>query len=685
MSSIPRKVSFLVLSLVVAADPAPAQDAGSWNSPRALELVARARERRTRPQVDSTLRDYQAAATGYIYYYLDRKDTGERTLVKVDQLALEVYWGAPDRTKQRIIGLRERKALPNDIQYHLDHLTVVQNEFDDRIHMGDGDEVRDVLHPAARGAEAVYDFRVADSLTLRLGGAPEPIRVYEIEARPKRPGSPAFVGSVFVDRATADIVRMTFTFTPESYVDPRLDYIHVSLDNGLWEGRYWLPYRQELEIRRQIPELDFPVGGVIRGVMRIGDYRFNQDLPATFFRGARVVAAPKRLREAYAFERDIFAELDTEGLSPVADLAGLRRQAAALIGRRHVSGLPRLRLYIPNASSVLRYNRAEGVYLGGGASYAAGTVTRIDASGGYATGPDRFGGSATARTELGDRTVLHLRGEWKHARDLGIRPGTAGLLNTLSAAVAGEDRLDPYFATGVAVRLERRLGREWHAGFELRHERHESARLEELYAALDHQAFFRPVRPVAEGVLDAARVTLGRPAPAEPASAWGAGLTLEAGAFEGAPYIRPVFEAEARLGSVNRRTVLLGRAAAGLVAGDAPAQRLFLVGGQGTLPGYPYRSFLGDRFALAELELGRQVIGPWIGVRALASAGWTRLSDAGVPAGWDAAPTDGIRASAGVGLGLFYDILRVDWARPLDGSGGWTTIVSVSPRLRDML
>ena len=34
----------------------------------------------------------------------------------------------------------------------------------------------------------------------------------------------------------ADIVRMTFTFTPASYVDRRLDYINISLDNGLFAG-----------------------------------------------------------------------------------------------------------------------------------------------------------------------------------------------------------------------------------------------------------------------------------------------------------------------------------------------------------------------------------------------------------------------------------------------------------------
>ncbi|HEX6938148.1 MAG TPA: hypothetical protein VF158_01960 [Longimicrobiales bacterium] len=695
MSRTPRRRAIACCLLLAAAGAAPAvaqqpagaettdRDAGEWNAPRALELIARARERRHRPQVDSTLRNYRAFATGYVYFFLDRHDTDERTLLKVDQVALEVYWGAPNRTKQRIVGLRDQKALPNNIHYHLDHLTVVQNEFDDRIRVGDGDEVRDVLHPAARGSEAVYDFRIADSLSLRLGGAPEPIRVYELEVRPKHPDRPGYVGSIFVDRASADIVRMTFTFTPASYVDPRLDYIRISLDNGLWEGRYWLPYEQRLELRRQIRWLDLAVGGVIRGTMRVGDYRFNLDLPEGFFRGPRVVAAPARQREAYAFEEGLFAGLDEEGLAPMPDLAALRARAAELIGAGRLSGLPRLRPYLPNASSGFRYNRAEGAYLGAGLKYLHG-ATRAEVVGGYAWGAEHLSVATTVAAALGDATTLRLRGERRGLRDLGWRPGVAGVLNTLSSAFSGEDFLDPYFVDGVGAALEHRLGGAWTVGAGAALERHRSARLVEESAPLDDDAPFRPVAPVDEGTLLAGRAVLRREAPAGRAAGWNARLVLEAGTLDGA-YVRPVLEADARVASADRGIELVARAAAGLVAGDAPAQRLFLLGGRGTVPGYPYRTFIGDRFAVADVELSRRLFGPWVRLRAVGAAGWTALHDAAVPAGWSAAPTDGIRASAGVGLSLIYDVLRIDRVRPLDGSGGWTTILSVSPRLLDLL
>ncbi|HEX7051264.1 MAG TPA: hypothetical protein VF188_13745 [Longimicrobiales bacterium] len=679
-----KSIGLASAGLLVAAVPLSGQAPGGWDAPRALELMERARARRALPAADSGLSSYQASANGYIYFYLDREGGDARTLVKVNQIALEVYWAAPNRTKQRIVGMREEMALPSRIHYHLDHLTVVQNEFGDRIRMGEGDEVRDVPHPAAPGSDSIYAFRVADSLTLRLPGAPEPIRVYEIEVKPRRMDRPALIGSVFLDRRTAAIVRMAFTFTPVSYIDPRLDYIRVSLDNGLWEGRYWLPNEQRIEIRRQVPILDFPVGGVIRGVLHIGDYRLNRGLPAAFFRGPRVVAVPRELRERYDFEAGLYAGLDEEGLDPPVDLATLRRRAAELVGVRDLSGLPRLRLYVPNASSALRYDRAEGVYIGAGASYALGAGPGIEVSGGYAFGAHHLALAGALRLPAIHATAVTLRAGRNMLRDLGIRPGAAGALNSLSAAMAGDDYLDPYYASGAALEFERRLGARWRAGLRLGYHEHRSAALEERTALFDGDARFRPVRAVGEGALYSVRAVLRRDLATDLAAGWSGDVSLEVGAHDGEEYIRPVVTMAARDASADRRTTFDIRATGGFISGHAPAQRLFLLGGRGTLPGFAYRGFIGDRFILADAEASREIFGPWVRLRALGAIGWTDMGTHTAPADWGVASTDGVRASLGFGLGLIYDVLRIDFARGLDG-GDWQTIISVSPRLRDML
>src|SRR5262245_33556506 len=109
-------------ALVLAAVPARAA-AQDWDSDSALALARRAIERRTRAAVDTALRDYKAQAHGFLFFLGQFGEglTEPPRLVKADQLELEVYWKAPQLSKQRIIGWRDRAELPTDINYHRDH------------------------------------------------------------------------------------------------------------------------------------------------------------------------------------------------------------------------------------------------------------------------------------------------------------------------------------------------------------------------------------------------------------------------------------------------------------------------------------------------------------------------------------------------------------------------------------
>ena len=687
------RVRLCVLVLLMLSSPAAAQEASSagWNSARVLELIERARQRRLLPQQDTTLHNYSARAEGFVYFYLDRRESEERTLVKVDQVALDLFWSPPDRTSQQIVGLRDVSRLPNRMNYHLDHLTVVQNGFGDVIRMGDGDEVRDVPHPAAPGSEATYEFRLADSLTLQLPTASAPIRVYEIEVRPLRTDRPALVGSIFVDRGSADVVRMSFTFTPVSYVDPRLDYISVSLDNGLWEGRYWLPNEQTLQIRRQIPELDFAAGAVIQGRMRISDYTFNDTVPRRM-PATGVTAAPRAERDTFPFERGIYEDLNDAGLAPPPDLDVVRERAAELLRSRRLSGLPRFRLALGSASSALRYNRAEGLAIGAGVAYAPGASWRLDLDGGYAFGPDRPWAGISAASAGGSRTGVSARIAFRETRDIGPAAALPGAINTLSSLLLGRDYLDPYYASGARLRLGRPLGRTLRMEVELAGERHERAERTQTAAVFDDTREFRPVRGIDEGDLSAALFTLRRPMPDPRADAWSAGVSFEVGAFDGSYYVRPTASAGLRRSSADHARNMVLTASAGLVTSRTPSQRLFLLGGTGTLPGYAFRSFAGRRFLLLGAEASHAVIDPWLRLRAVASVG----AAGGLPQldplareparaweTWNVRGSDGLRASGGGGVSLFWDMLRADVVRGLNG-GSWRLVLTFHPDLRDV-
>src|SRR3954464_1161516 len=260
---------------IVALAPRAA-GAQQWNDSRTRALVERATARRAQQLADTGLRDYKAVAHGYVTFLAQ---VGEGLaeppkVVKADELALEVYWRAPNLSKQRIVGRRDTLLLPTDIAYHRDHLGIVQNNFPAIIRLGEGDEVRDVPHPLSRDGLALYDFAIADSLRIVFPG--RDVNVYEVRVRPKDDRQPRVVGAVYIDREAGQVVRMALSFTRAALLDTQLEDVSIVLENRLVEGRFWLPSRQEIEIRRTGTWLDYPVRGIIRGRWEIGDYKINQ-------------------------------------------------------------------------------------------------------------------------------------------------------------------------------------------------------------------------------------------------------------------------------------------------------------------------------------------------------------------------------------------------------------------------
>ena len=138
-----------VLLLAAGAPPLAAQ---GWDSPEALALVRRAVDQRAAVEADSMLRSYRTRAHGFVFFLAQVGEglTEPPRLVKADELDVEVYWQAPNRSKQVVLGWRDGAFLPTDIEYHRDHLGIVTNNFGDVIRIGEGDEVRDAIHPLSR-------------------------------------------------------------------------------------------------------------------------------------------------------------------------------------------------------------------------------------------------------------------------------------------------------------------------------------------------------------------------------------------------------------------------------------------------------------------------------------------------------------------------------------------------------
>ncbi len=659
----------MIVLLATAAPPIQAQT--EWNDRSVLRLVERAREARASTATNPEMESYSGEATGHVYFYVERPDTNVSVLVRGDQVALELYWQAPDQTRQWIVGRRFEKRLPTEVQYHLDHLTVVQDDYGDFIRLGDGDEVNEVTHPIGPGGQATYDYRLSDSLTIAHSGGE--VRVWEISVRPKDLDRPGVIGAVFIDRDRAAIVRMNLSFTPSSYVDSFIDYIRISLDNSLWLGEHWLPWRQEIEIRREMPYLDFSAGSVIRTSFRIRGYEFNVPLLAGRMAVPSVGIERLERREAYPFEEGVFAPLEAQGgLGPTPSLEDVRHQVREVAEGQVLSGLSPLRVHAANFSDVWRHNRAEGTYVGAGATLRPFAGTSVRLKGGYAFGRSRGSGRAVISGERPPRGFWPtLDVYWDQVTDIGPALGATGLENSLSSSLDGVDYYDPYFRRGATLTMQTRGA----GGLKI------AGTYEKIIEAIHtnpegDSATFRPIRSVEPGNAIGLSATTALSLPGGGTSAF----TLAGTHLGGRTYGRALADAEWQIDDPEERWKTTTTLQLGAVTSNAPPQALFLLGGRYTIPGHEYRLFTGDAFALARAEVTIPIVAPWVGIRAFGVAGATFLESVTPPDDWSARTTGGIRGSVGLGLSLGWDALRLDLAKAVRGSG-WEFISSVSPRL----
>lgn len=81
--------------------------------------------------------------------------------------------------------------------------------------------------------------------------------------------------------------------------------------------------------------------------------------------------------------------------------------------------------------------------------------------------------------------------------------------------------------------------------------------------------------------------------------------------------------------------------------------------------------------ALIRVEATRAILAPWFRLRLFGSSGVTGLERDRLPPDWTGETTDGLKSAIGAGVGLGFDILRLDAARGVNG-GEWEFIFSVN-------
>lgn len=653
--------------LFLLALPSTSLGAQSWNDSAAVALIARGIAARQRTQPDSTLTSYRTRAHGFVFF-LAQAGQGlaePPRLIKADELDVEVYWQAPATSKQVILGWRDGRWLPTDISYHRDHLGIVTNDFGDRIRVGEGDEVRDVVHPLAPDGPLAYDYRVADSV--RVVGRDGTLLLQEVEVRPKDGRQPLVAGTLSLDASTGTLVRFRFSFTPAAYLDSSLEDISIVLENARLDDRWWLPWRQEIEIRRRITWLDFPLRSIIRGRWEIGEYELNVAVPEAVLRGPAIAGLRAPRDSGHSWTAPL-ADAVTEVARPVEaqDVDAVRTEAARIAGVGLLTGLRPARVGVSAVSDLVHVNRVQGLTLGLGAAFSLGGGTTLRPRFAFGTSDERLTGDLHLEAAMSG-VVIEL-GAGRRIQDVADRPVISGVVNSLLAQEGGRDQGDYVLLDQVSGSLTRRLGGTATVTFGAGVERSGSLSVEAAPATGD----YRPNPALGVGRVGVARL----------------GLRVQRASLDRRSDVDIELAAEGGTGSRDYARGSLRfsgltpfgpgglrvRLEAGAGSAELPGYRSFVIGGWGTLPGTPFRAWGGRRLALATLEYRLAVPFPAVPLGAFASTGntitlapflavgWAGSAVSGVP--WR--PSGEVRPVAGVAAEWFQQLIRADFGVSLE-------------------
>ena len=695
-------------------------------------LIARARERHR--QQDAAVHDYRATLLSRLDANVGRGGFARILPIAVEEQESELQWQAPNDLKVVTLGVRSRTAFRGvDINASWTRPWFVPRFLGDSIRLlsDRGFPERAAIHPLAPGADAYYQYAIIDSVRLALPG--RTVRAIGVRITPVRADASLIAGELWLDGETAETVRLSFVFIGKRlWVDSigptprdtaradrddatveRILRVSADLEYGLYQERFWLPFRQAVTLDVQLPwfkNLVLP----IHFITTFRDLRVNEHRPLTFtelppdtLRRARrgrgdvrrrcgdrtasdsladTLSDPKRgcvtvgrwmggrfevdvppdslLRHYPGWTDSLRLDLSADDAARLEDL---RRDALNTVEHLadSLTGRPRLALAFDRFSDIWRYNRAEGVSLGVGYEWRLGApFVSLLAKGRYAFTDQRLQGALTVRRDApGSRLELVAFREMLDADPLA--PGLT-FANSVEALWFARDDGDYLFVQGGAVRYQRPLGGVADLTVAVQYGEESAPRrlarsgVNEL---LGGSGRFAPNGPVLAGRYAVAEVEL--TGGARPLG-WRAGLEATAGA---ARHGRGWLAASARSDLFWGLDVTTS-GWAGVGAGDSLPQRDFRLGGATTLRGYPAGWFRGaSAWALGvDLGLGHHGVSPVV----FADAGqvapsWLRF--AGGPA-----------ASVGAGLSFLGGAVRVEAARPISPHAEWRWSLLVGAR-----
>ena len=314
----------LCLSLAVLQSPPPPSDTTSpYSSPAVRQLIERAMARRRAG--DSLVTDYRARLRYRLTVGLGRRRWAEVPAAAVEEQVADVQWQQPNDLRVDMIARRFRsRGSGFRLSSVWDRPWFVPREVNDSVRIfSDEFPATGALHPLADTGPAWYRYTMTGGLSVSQGGG-SALRLLRIEVKPRRNGPALIAGQMWIDSATAQVVRLTFRYVGTAlWVKPegvrpsdsvsagrrnalanRIVSIDADLEYGLQDGKYLMPRRQVVSGRVRIPlvsDLVIP----FQATTTFEDYQINSGRPVAFTIPLPDIAADARtLEHRRAMRRD---------------------------------------------------------------------------------------------------------------------------------------------------------------------------------------------------------------------------------------------------------------------------------------------------------------------------------------------------------------------------------------------
>ena len=288
-------VAFLLASVTPTLPP---DTTSPYSSPAVQHLVERAMARRGAG--DAAVSDYRARIHYRLTVGLGRRRWARAPTSAVEEQVADVQWQRPNDLRVDVLGRRTRTRSDLRLSSVWDRPWFVPRSVDDSVRIfSDEFPATGALHPLAAGAPGWYRYHLAGGLSVAPGRR-GPLRLLRVEVTPRRPGPALIAGEMWIDSASAEVVRLTFRYVgtglwvrpgdgrPDSSSARRINAIanqivsiDADLEYGLQDGRHWMPYRQVISGRVRIP-LVSDVVIPFRAVTTFGDFDINTGRPVAF-------------------------------------------------------------------------------------------------------------------------------------------------------------------------------------------------------------------------------------------------------------------------------------------------------------------------------------------------------------------------------------------------------------------